>query len=312
MQEYKKRKIFSDSTLTELRKRLSSAGLPENFAIVINGSFARREGSKQSDLDSFILFKDRSSKKASSGTFERVNQIILDVVSNAPAPGGPFTEETSVEEVVKNIGGMKDSNAAITRRALLLFEGDFLYGEKIFRMCQDKLIRRYIKDKITDHQLALFLLNDLIRYYRTICVDFEFKTQEANKPYGIRNIKLVFSRKMLFFGGVVVVAETAQKKYEDKVKTLEELIAIPPIERISKVCGERATKALGLYDEFLSEISKSAVRRELAKIKNPEQGRESKLFRRMKNNGHAFTWELLSLLQSTYHPNHPIHKSLIM
>ncbi|MCH8863293.1 MAG: nucleotidyltransferase domain-containing protein [Proteobacteria bacterium] len=312
MQEYKSRKKYSDKTIEELRTRLSEAKLPENFAVVINGSFARREGSAQSDLDSFILFEDESSKEASSGTFERVNQIILDVVPNAPAPGGPFDQETSVEEIVRNIGGMEDHNAAITRRALLLFEGDFLYGEKIFLRCQDKLIARYINNKITDHQLALFLLNDRIRYYRTICVDFEFKTTEDNKPYGIRNIKLVFSRKMLFFGGVIVVAETAQKKYIDKIETLKELIAIPPIERISKVCGGRAAKALGLYDDFLKEISQEAVRRELEGIRDAEQGRDSDLFRRMKNDGHAFTWELLSLLQTTYHPNHPIHKSLIM
>jgi hypothetical protein len=81
---------------------------------------------------------------------------------------------------------------------LLLLEGEWLVNEAGFHSLRREILQRYIGDKMTDHQLSLFLLNDVIRYYRTMAVDYEFKTNEGDKPkpWGIRNIKLVFSRKL--------------------------------------------------------------------------------------------------------------------
>lgn len=83
----------------------------------------------------------------------------------------------------------------------------------------------------------MFFLNDLIRYYRTICVDFEYKTFEANKPWGIRNIKLIFSRKLIYFSGVLIAAEMYQRSAQQKKKIVKELISLSPVERLRKACG---------------------------------------------------------------------------
>jgi hypothetical protein len=148
----------------------------------------------------------------------RIVPELLTIAGRPPSTNGAFADVEDLPTILSNIGGNDDHNAKITRRVLFLLEGDWLNNRPFFQECRQQLLGRYIRDTITSHQLALFLLNDIIRYYRTVCVDFEFKTIEHDKPWGTRNIKLVFSRKLLYFSGVLVVAETMQRSYKEKVR----------------------------------------------------------------------------------------------
>jgi len=153
-------------------------------------------------------------------------------------------------------------------------------------------------------------LNDIIRYYRTICVDFEFKTFEDDKDWGIRNIKLVFSRKLLYFSGVLAVAETMQRSRDEKIRVLTELFELPVGDRIIKICGEQAFHALSLYDFFLGELASDEIRQGLEKTK--ETDRTTEPFRRLKDEGHHFSWRLMSLFRQTYDISHPIHRLIFL
>jgi hypothetical protein len=143
-----------------------------------------------------------------------------------------------------------------------------------------------------------------------MCVDFEFKTTEIEKPWATRNIKLVFSRKLLYFSGVLAVAETMQHSYEEKLRILAELLSMPVVERVLAVCGEPAFRALELYDSFLGEFAKREVRTELDKIR--EDDRTTEPFRRLKDDGHHFSWRLMSLFKQTYDLSHPIHRLIFL
>ena len=217
-----------------------------------------------------------------------------------------------METMLSNIGGNDDHNSKITRRILFLLEGEWLGNRVFFDEVLTALLGKYVRENITSHQFALFLLNDIIRYYRTICVDFEFKTvQDTNsKPWGTRNVKLVFSRKLLYFSGILVVAETAQRSYSEKIKIMKNLLSIPVIDRIIAVCGPRSLQALELYDHFLEELSREEVRRSLDAV--TEADRLSEPFRSLKDQGHHFTWKLMSLLRETCDTSHPIHRALVL
>lgn len=282
-----------------------------NFTIISGGSYARLEASELSDMDYFIVCQDNRCQSTLETKYESIQKCIEKVVENKPAVDGVFGKIETVSEMMQNVGGPQDDNAKITRRILFLIEGTALYNAEVFNKYRMEIVKKYINEKITDHQLSMFLLNDIIRYYRTVCVDFEYKTVEAGKPWGTRNIKLIYSRKLLYFSSVLVCAETAQRYYKDKLTITNNLLSKTPIERIKEICGAKAEKSLAIYDEYLEQMSNKKIRSELDSI-SKETAKKSPIYLKMKNNGHHFTWELQKLFQDTYASSHPIHRALIL
>ena len=306
----------SDKKLGQIRKALNGL-VPESEVVVTCGSYARREASDNSDIDYFVISEQCPSKEEGFQPSEfpwikAVTECISDIVPTDPAEGGAFKQIESLNEMIRNIGGQKDDNAKITRRILFLLEGEYLNNKDGLGRARRMILERYISDKMTDHQLALFLLNDIIRYYRTIAVDYEFKTSEGDhpKPWGIRNIKLVFSRKLLYASGLFSVALTADRTWDEKIRLLEGLFEMPVIDRMESICGKSKVKdVLRSYNHFLEQLEKPSVRDRLKAIGKDE--RSDSLFRGLKNEGHHFTRELLKLFESTFDSTHPIHKAVI-
>jgi hypothetical protein len=305
-----KGRAYSQNAVKRLREVLAEH-LDNDFLLGTCGSFARYEASSESDLDYFAICRTDSELDVVCAKMDEIRPLIRKIVPKAAAAGGAFEQVESLEAMLRNIGGAKDQNDKFTRRILCLLESEWLHGEEILVDVRGEILRKYIRDTITDHQLALFLLNDIVRYYRTICVDFEFKTAEAGKPWGTRNVKLGFSRKLIYFSGVLAVGETHYRTAAKKRERLEELFSMPVIDRIQAICGARADRALGLYDEFLAEFAKKEVR-EACDTTTEESRLDSEIFRYLKNRGHEFSNHLLALLSDTYHSGHPIHQYLIV
>jgi hypothetical protein len=174
-------------------------------------------------------------------------------------------------------------------------------------------LEKYVGETPLDHQLAFYLLNDIIRYWRTMAVDYAQKTYTAKKkkPWAIRNVKLVYSRKLIYASGLFAVALTADRRSEDKVSILERLFSMTPIDRIEYVCGEAQSKRLfQIYDEFLDKMSDVSVREHLKVLKKSEK-RSDKTFRTIKNEAHYFSRELMGLFHRTFHTSHPIHMAVV-
>ena len=159
--------------------------------------------------------------------------------------------------------------------------------------------------------LARFLVNDVIRYYRTISVDFEVKTRDGrSKAWAPRRLKLVFSRKLLYFGGITAAAETAGLPVEEKRALLVALLQRPPLERLRHVFGAECAAAFGHYDAFLSAMGDQSFRSWLERA-GPEDRSDPKL-RGLLNLGKEFSQELIGLLRRRYPRDHPLHEALLM
>jgi len=305
-QTYDKAKSFSEHNLGRLREAVKPH-IPTDAIIATFGSYARREASDLSDIDYVIISNDISSLSRPS---EEVEKAIKSIVEIEPSPDGAFGKVIQRSEILKNLGGDQDSNQSLTRRLLLLLEGEWLAGEAHFKELRRELIERYVAATKRDHQLALFLLNDIIRYWRTMTVDYMYKTTEASKPWAIRNIKLVFSRKLMYASGLFSVAMTADRSEAAKVDILEKLFEMPALDRLCYICGDaRFSNAFSCYELFLSQIDSSDVRDRLKKIETDDHS--DPIFRKLKNEGHHFTRELLSLFEQTFHATHPIRRAVM-
>lgn len=305
-QIYEKAKLFSENNLERLRAAVQPH-IPTDAIVATFGSYARREASELSDIDYVIISNDRESLSKPS---EQVEVAIKSIVDIEPSADGAFGKVIQRSDILRNLGGEQDSNQSLTRRLLLLLEGEWLAGEAHFNELRRQLIERYVAATKRDHQLALFLLNDTIRYWRTMTVDYMYKTTEASKPWAIRNIKLVFSRKLMYASGLFSVAMTADRSEADKVDILEKLFSMPALDRMSYICGDaRFSNAFSCYELFLSQIDNADVRDRLKEIKTDDHS--DPVFRKLKNEGHHFTRELLSLFEQTFHTTHPIRRAVM-
>jgi hypothetical protein len=313
MKAIERAREYSEKQLARLRDSLSGLA-PSEVVILTCGSYARREASEQSDIDYFIITDGDPSGGASADEswIDHIRRAIGAVVSIDPAERGAFSKVENRHAMLHNIGGDQDTNQKITRRMLFLLEGEWLSNGPGLRQVRRDILERYIAETITDHQLALFLLNDMIRYYRTMATDYEFKTVEgdAPKPWGIRNIKLVFSRKLLYASGLFSVGLTADRARDAKVDLLQDLFELPVIDRMVTICGRaNSENLLASYNLFLEKLEDLTVRDHLKSL--DRRGRTDPVFRMLKNEGHHFTRELLKLFETTFDSTHPIRRAVI-
>ncbi len=297
----------SESGIVTLRQLASDVfGSEAGLIIGVNGSYARREATSGSDIDLFYLISGRGELEvAKRQIFEGK---IRDCGFKMPAAGGVFSNALRTDELLRNIGGLDDSNASLTRRLLLLLEGEWLFNRDCYLRTRNELLSRYVSEFTPRGKIALFLLNDIIRYWRTICVDYEYKTSGGGKSKGIRLVKLRFSRMFLAFGGIVAVAETFELDPREKIRRLDELFSLDVLSRVESVMGHLAENAISLYGEFLEALDNGTTREKLS-VKEYEGAVE---FVELRNKGREFKDELIAILAAKYSTSHPIHKALLL
>jgi hypothetical protein len=165
------------------------------------------------------------------------------------------------------------------------------------------VLGRYLDEYIKPFRPPRFLLNDTVRYRRTICVDFAGKEREAPVKWGIRNAKLRTSRKVLFAGGLLPVLECSRFDQDGIPGFLNQQFSMPPTDRIAHAFLENdaidaGARALGAYDEFLGLLDDEGFRRELTELTRARAD-ESHAFRATRRIGQDLEAGLLALLFET-------------
>lgn len=227
-----------------------------------------------------------------------------------PSAGGIFEGALPKEKLLSPIGGDDDTNKTLTRRMLFLLEGEWIFNQSAFEELRRQLIAQYVSDNLEDDKLALYLLNDIIRYWRTICIDFEYKTSGGKKPRAIRLAKLRVSRMLLCFAGIVAVAEANNLTAVKKRAHLVELFAMQGIDRLEASLDKKFTKAKKCYGKFLSKLDDTDFRSKLEL--RGEDGMSTQEYKDMVELARDFKAELVGILLEHYNPKSAIVSAILL
>ena len=205
---------------------------------------------------------------------------------------------------MSRIGLDADSNTNLTRRMLLMLESQPVAGDDVHRRCWERVLDGYLEDADRPYRPPRFFLNDLIRYWRTICVDFVGKEREGGEKWGIRNAKLRTSRKLLFAGGLVPLLQCHRlRAARERRAYLAAQLAAPATDRLAAAfldCGARdaGVRALRAYDRWLAVLDDDERRGELESL-TKETAPASPVFRDVRRHAAELERGLLVLLFDT-------------
>ncbi len=293
---------------TERRQELQTllheqALIPADSEFVVFGSLARGEVTQGSDID-WTLLVDGPADPNHKRMALAIEQALADADFKRPGKTGTFGGLTFSHDVIHRIGGEEDTNLNTTRRVLLLLEsfGIGVHGTPANAGVRDRvlgqLFRRYLDEDRGYHSLHGFrvrvprlLLNDVVRYWRTMAVDYAAKRSDRDwSGWAIRNFKLRTSRKLMFAAGLAMclfcelrpslkLTELARdgapeaEFYSELSAFLRDFTNKAPLEILAEfgqAFGASASKAtcdaLDQYDKFLETLNDQALRETLEKL----------------------------------------------
>jgi hypothetical protein len=293
--------------LAERAALLDGVSLHENAAVVLMGSWGRQELTTGSDDDYLVLVRGLASH-GGWGVEQETAAKVAERFARDPggfgAPGrqGVFAEVVYSADLLR-VGLDDDTNTNLTRRMLLVLESVAACNAGVLAGVRLDVIQDYLSDALRDHRPPRFLLNDLVRYWRTIGVDFVAKDRErAGAGWGLRNAKLRTSRKLLFASGLLPVLRCHELRAEAIAPFLAEQFAMPPTDRVADLrygAVAEGAEALAAYDAFLALMDDDEARAELQAVAGRAAAAGSSRWREVADLGAAIEGALLKLLFET-------------
>lgn len=163
-----------------VRKELTKLDDPQ-VSVVVTGSFGRGEVTDGSDFD-WMLLVDGASDPEHSALAGPILEALVKLDIKRPGPTETFGKLVSSHDLVHYIAGTKDTNENLTRRILLLLESTAVTNAPLReRVIRNVLARYIIHDRAIRgrsggfNRIPHFLLNDVVRYWRTMAADFASK-----------------------------------------------------------------------------------------------------------------------------------------
>jgi predicted nucleotidyltransferase len=280
---------YSRKRLQSLKKRVSRVGelrkIP-GLCVYVTGSYGRLEASKRSDLDLFFVYEPNRGP-VNNLTKTMIAAKLIEITRDLNFPEfsneGQYLQMHSLNEMLETLGGPEDDyKNYFTARLLLLLESRPVYNPSSY----DKIIGRIVKAYFRDYHghekdfRPIFLVNDILRYWKTICLNYEHKRNNArldslrkNKNH-LRNLKLKFSRVLTCFSMVIALCASATSRPAEIIR----LVRLSPMQRIREATHfheqneARLHSATNDYAWFLKTTARKGILNWIGSRSNRDEG----------------------------------------
>jgi hypothetical protein len=183
-------KLFTDPALT----------------VFVAGSMGRSEMGVRSDLDLFLVSLkncDELQQRALIASLDSLNGSL----GYAPFSNRRYVKVYELGDLLRNTGSPQDDTEnCFTARMLLLLESRVLANQETYLQVLDQVLSQYFRDERGKASYRpLFLINDVLRYWRTLCLNYEELRHDRDRPWWKKNINLKFSRMLTVFATVATL-----------------------------------------------------------------------------------------------------------
>ncbi|MFA7241187.1 MAG: hypothetical protein WC091_13840 [Sulfuricellaceae bacterium] len=171
----------------------------DDICIFSAGSLGRLDSGTKSDLDIFVTADGGEESKI--GRLEEIELFssILRINRELEFPelsnDGEYLKVFDIHESKSQIGSPADDNENwFTVRMLLLLESRHLINPTAYTRHTKEILSVYFRDA-EDHKpfKPLFLLNDILRFWRTLCLNYEQARHTPSRAWKKKNFNLRFS-----------------------------------------------------------------------------------------------------------------------
>ncbi|NYD84173.1 hypothetical protein HD884_004282 [Ochrobactrum intermedium] len=277
-----KRREHTSEKIQNLHGQLNRAAdlLRDKACIYATGSFGRLESGDNSDLDLFIVSKTIDTKVGPAALLSNLDAIVvkaelISAIRKLDMPefdgDGKYLAHYSVNEFTDSLGKPEDdAKNTLTGRLLLFLESQPLLGGDVYRDIIDEVIANYWRDygDHADDFMPAFLANDILRLWRTFCVNYEARTQrdpQDKKIEGkIKNYKLKHSRMLTCYSALLYLLGIFKLNKTVSIDSAKEMTKLTPTDRLEWLLQDRSfesihdpvKKLLSKYEEFLERTDR--------------------------------------------------------
>jgi predicted nucleotidyltransferase len=242
------------------------------LCVYATGSYGRMEAWSGSDIDLFFLYDDADESTRLPWTvFVQLAAHLIKVTADMGFPpfsgDGKYLEIQYVREMGEVLGSARDDSLnTFTARMLLLLESHPLYRQDVHLALLERIIGFYYRDyeDHTDTFLPTFLVNDILRFWRTLTLNYEHhrlkllaltdeQLQRKKAESALKNYKLKVSRQATCYS---MVANLSTEQPPVRPQTVLDLCRMTPSQRFERLRAHDGADGLvqelvGEYEQFL-------------------------------------------------------------
>jgi hypothetical protein len=271
----------SQETTDRMRAALSDFDAGGTMDVVAFGSLARQEYTTASDVDYLVLVDAMPPDPAAPRALLRrikecvAAEALADDTPKAPGTSGLFGRAIGIFDIINQVGLEGDTNSTHTVRMEIIQESISLLNNELHARIMGSTLRRYIT--LFDVPLGnppRFLLNDMLRYWRQITVDYQAKAPVGGEePKAVlRYLKLLTTRKNFIASSILplIAPRDGTVPWESYLK---DIYAVPPLARLATVTRNAPDVVLddvrtvfSTIDLFIQRTDSKEKRERLEKI----------------------------------------------